>query len=61
MVTTKFSLPYYKEIVDEYIKHGFNEIQIKFMSYLGDAKEVWNKIGYNADEFINFWKANINL
>jgi len=60
MVTTKHSLPYYKEIVDEYVKHGLTSLQIKYMNKLGFAEKTWEKIGYDMDEFIDFWKKSVD-
>jgi len=56
MVTTRYSLPYYKDIIDEYVKHGQKEIQLKYINKLGFAAPIWKKIGYSIDEFIIFWK-----
>jgi uncharacterized protein len=57
MVTTKNSLPFYKEIVDEYVNLEIPLIQIKYMSSLGFAKEI---DGYSVEEFIEFWKKSLN-
>ena len=56
LTVTKHSLPHAKEIVDEYIKLGFESISIRSLSNAGMASETWNKIGYSADEFLSFWK-----
>ena len=60
MVTTKHSLPYYKEIVDEYVKQGFTSLQIKYMNKLGFAEKTWEEIGYDMDQFIDFWKKSVD-
>lgn len=60
MVTTRNSLKYPKEIIDEYIKHGFKMIQLKQLSRLGYATSTWEKIGYTADEFLDFWKKSLD-
>lgn len=52
---TKESLKYPKEIIDEYVKLGFVEINIREMTNLGCAKLNWDKIGYTIDEFLEFW------
>jgi len=59
-VITKFSLPYAKEIVDEYVRLGFDRVRIKHMIYTGLARENWEKIGYTAEEYLNFWKRALN-
>jgi len=60
MVTTKYSLPYYKEIINEYIKYGQREIQLKYISKLGFATPLWEEIGYSIDEFLEFWKKSMD-
>jgi His-Xaa-Ser system radical SAM maturase HxsB len=59
-ITTKHSLPYYKEIVDEYINLGFNLTWIKPVNNLGYAKENWDKVGISAEEFLSFWKKALD-
>lgn len=60
MVTTRYSLPYWKEIIDEYVKWDQKEIQIKPLDYLGYAVEVWDEIGYTMEEFIQFWQRSVD-
>ena len=60
MVTTKYSLPYPKEIVDEYIKHGFEKIQIKHISNLGYAQKAWKDLSYTPEDYLVFWKKAMN-
>jgi uncharacterized protein len=60
MVTTKHSLPYWKEIVDEYVKWENKEIQIKPLDYLGYAVNIWDEIGYSMDEFVEFWTKAVD-
>jgi len=59
-VITKFSLPYAKEIVDEYANLGFSRIRIKHMIYCGLARKNWKKIGYTPEEYLNFWKEALS-
>ncbi|MBI4441343.1 His-Xaa-Ser system radical SAM maturase HxsB [Candidatus Woesearchaeota archaeon] len=54
---TKQSLPYPKEIVDEYVAHHLPEIHLRPLNYLGIAVTRWKEIGYTAEEFISFWQA----
>jgi radical SAM protein with 4Fe4S-binding SPASM domain len=56
LTVTKESLKYPKEIIDEYLKFGFNKIHLRFLNKIGCASNVWPHIGYSAEEFINFWK-----
>ena len=52
MVTTKYSLPYWEEIVDEYVKWGHHSLQLKHMNKLGFAELSWKQIGYTMEEFL---------
>ena len=55
MVATKDSLPYPKEIVDEYDRLGFKTIQLRPFLSLGQA--IGKKgLGFTADEYLDFWK-----
>ncbi|MBC8500782.1 MAG: His-Xaa-Ser system radical SAM maturase HxsB [Nanoarchaeota archaeon] len=57
---TKKSLEYPEEIVDEYILRGFNSIMSRNLSHMGSAKELWDKLGYTAEEYIDFFKKQID-
>lgn len=54
--TTKFSLDSPEEIVNEYRKLGFNEIFLRPLTPIGRAGEAWGKIGYSAEEFLEFYR-----
>ncbi|MBL7050532.1 His-Xaa-Ser system radical SAM maturase HxsB [Candidatus Woesearchaeota archaeon] len=60
MVTTRYSLPYYKEIIDEYVKWDFTNLQIKYINKLGFAENTWKEIGYTIEEFIDFWEKSVD-
>ncbi|MDE4543213.1 His-Xaa-Ser system radical SAM maturase HxsB [Thermoanaerobacterium sp. R66] len=53
--TTKASLNKYKEIVDLYINLGARTISIRELSPFGRCKQNWDKIGYTAEEFVDFY------
>jgi uncharacterized protein len=53
---TKPSLNQHKEIIDEYVKLGYENIHLRFLTNLGCANKMWSKIGYTPEEFIDFWK-----
>jgi len=57
---TKESLKYPKEIVDEYIKHGFNSLMSRNLNYMGFAKQIWKKLGYTAEEYLEFFKKQVD-
>lgn len=60
MVTTKDSLPYHKEIIDEYAKYNLLDLQIKYINKLGFAEKEWKELGYSVEEFIDFWKKSFD-
>lgn len=60
MTTTRISLKYPHEIIEEYRKLGLGGIFIRPLSPIGYAKHVWDKIGYTAEEFIKFYEKSIN-
>lgn len=56
MTTTKYSLGYPHEIINEYVKSGFGSIFIRSLNPFGYAMQKTNAIGYSAVEFVNFYK-----
>jgi len=60
MSTTKHSLLYAKEIIDEYRKLGIKTIWFRMLNDLGTAKGNWKNISYSAEEYFEFWKKGIN-
>ncbi|MEI7750409.1 MAG: His-Xaa-Ser system radical SAM maturase HxsB [Candidatus Moraniibacteriota bacterium] len=56
MTTTRFSLPYPKEIVDEYRKDGFHSIFLRPLSPFGLERQAIDVIGYSAEEFVAFYE-----
>ena len=58
--TTKHSLDKYKEIVDEYIKLELESIFIRPLTRLGKADNNWKNIGYEAEEFLEFYKKALD-
>jgi len=55
LTVTKASLPLHREIVDEYINIGAQNVFLRFLSPLGAARQTWAKIGYTAGEFLEFY------
>ncbi len=53
---TKKSLAYPKEIVDEYVKCGLQNIHLRFLNNLGVARKTWLNINYSVGEYLDFWK-----
>lgn len=54
--TTKYSFSHEKEMIDTYINFGLKAIFIRPLTRLGKASKNWNKIGYSAKEFIDYYK-----
>ena len=54
--TTKFSLPYYREIVEQYLELGIHSLFIRPLTALGYAKTNWKEIGYTAEEYLAFYR-----
>lgn len=55
LTVSKKTLSQPKKIVDEYLALGFDSIHLRPLSPLGLAVKTWKKIGYSADEFIDFY------
>ena len=53
--TTRDSLPRYRQIIDAYLDAGQKELFIRPLTRLGTADKDWEKIGYSADEFVEFY------
>ncbi len=53
--TTKKSLSYPEEIVDEYISNGMHQLYVRPLTPLGCAREHWNVIGYAPEEYVQFY------
>ncbi|OGR90687.1 MAG: His-Xaa-Ser system radical SAM maturase HxsB [Elusimicrobia bacterium RBG_16_66_12] len=60
LTVTRFSLPRYKEIVDEYAGLGMRGIFLRSLSQLGLARETWAQIGYEPDEFLEFYRKALD-
>lgn len=59
MLVTKHSLPYYKEIIDEYVRLGFDHVWVKPANALGVAVKNKAETICTAEEFLNFWKKSL--
>jgi len=60
LTVTRETLKYPKEVVDEYIKNGIDSIFIRPLSPIGFARKVWDKIGYSAEEFLDFYQKALD-
>ncbi|MBL7154903.1 MAG: His-Xaa-Ser system radical SAM maturase HxsB [Candidatus Portnoybacteria bacterium] len=57
---SRFSLSKPKEIVDEYIKLGFDSFYLHHLNPFGFSLESQREIGYIAKEYINFYKKALD-
>ncbi len=57
---SRFSLSKSKEIVDEYIKLGFDSFYLHHLNPFGFSVESQKKIGYTAEEYIDFYKKTLD-
>ncbi len=57
MTTTRMSLKYPHEIIDEYLKIGMRSIFIRDLNPYGYAVKTRSAIGYSTEEFIKFYKT----
>ncbi len=59
-VIVRDSLPIWKDIVDEYISHGFTVMSFKYVSRFGFASRSWDKMSYTAEEYLEAWKKVVD-
>lgn len=57
---TRHSFEHGKEIVDEYLKLGFNGVWLRPLNNIGVASDKWSRIGYSMNEFFEFYKKTLN-
>lgn len=60
MTTTRRSLEYPIQIVDEYVRQGFDSIFLRPISPYGFAVKTHLKTGYDRDEFLTFYKTALD-
>ncbi len=60
MTTTEQSLPAVRNIIDEYLKLGFNEIFLRPLSPYGFAIKTKKFAAYNTERWLNFYKEGLS-
>ncbi len=60
VTVSRASLSQAKQIVDEYLKLGFDGFYLHHLNPFGFSKESQNKIGYSAEEYINFYRKALD-
>lgn len=58
--TTSKSLQYAEAIVDEYVSQGFHQMFLRPLTRLGAAARSWDKIGYDSQSFLAFYRKALN-
>ncbi len=59
MTSTAESLQQPEAIIDEYVKLGFESIFLRYISPYGFAAKTATRIGYETDQFIEFFKRGL--
>lgn len=60
LTVTRYSLRRYKDIVDQYLELGARGLFLRPLSRLGLACETWDKIGYEPDQFLEFYRQSLD-
>ncbi len=60
VTVSRFSLPYYKQMVDQYLKLGFVDIYLRPLDPFGFTKKHFGKIGYTTEEYADFYKKALS-
>lgn len=60
MTTSKYSLGRFKEIVDEYVRLGFNSLFFRALNPYGFAKDYKDKVAYPVEEFVDNFKEGLD-
>lgn len=55
LTVSRYSLKYWKEIVDTYIELGFKTINLRPLNPFGFAKATSSRIGYSVEEYLEFY------
>ena len=56
MTATRLSLRHPREIINEYVSHGFQSIFLRNLSPYGFALKTQKHIGYTVEEFLDFYR-----
>ncbi len=60
MTTTRLSLDHPIEIIDEYVRLGFHSIFLRPISPYGFAVRTRERVGYDTEQFLRFYKAGLD-
>lgn len=59
MTATRKSLGRFPEIVDEYVKQGFDQIVFRPLNPYGRCVSNWSEIGYSIEDYIDSYKEGL--
>ena len=59
LTVTKASLGRHKEIIDQYVSLGLEDIFVRPLSPIGYAKKNWDTIGYTSADFVAFYGKSL--
>ncbi|PIS46711.1 MAG: His-Xaa-Ser system radical SAM maturase HxsB [Elusimicrobia bacterium CG08_land_8_20_14_0_20_51_18] len=59
LTVSRYSLERHKEIADEYVKLGLENIFLRPLSPIGYARRLWSEVGYSAEEFLAFYSRSL--
>lgn len=60
LTVSKHSLKYPQEIIDEYLKLGFNSIFLWPLNPFGIKQHDFKKISYSAEQFLRFYRSSLD-
>lgn len=60
LTVSRRSLGRHREIVDEYVRLGLEDIFIRPLAPLGYARNAWTAVGYTTGQFIAFYRAGLD-
>jgi len=60
LTVSRYSLSSHKEIIDEYVGMGLEDIFIRPLAPIGYARRLWGKIGYDAKDFSIFYLKSLD-
>jgi len=60
MTTSRKTFENWKEVVDLYVELGMRTIFLRPLNPYGFALDTWKRIGYTADEYLEFYKRTFD-
>ena len=58
--STRKTLAQWKEVVDLYVERGIRNVHLRPLNPFGFATGTWKRIGYSADEFLQFYETALD-